>query len=406
MKKLFSLLKISPLVLLPLLAAFFIIGLSVFWIDETWIKIVSILVVSLLLGFTLESKYGLASNIILDEIAESPTETQATTNSALQEKWMNDFSELIIEVVEISNRQIENSRKQTEEAISNMSVRFSSLVERLNRALDAATISNAQLPDGDGNSSTLLDNIFVNSRKELSGVITNLADALVNRKSSFEQLTALSDETAVLKNMAEGVQKIASQTNLLALNAAIEAARAGEVGRGFAVVADEVRSLSIQSGETGKQITDSINHFTSSVQETMELATKGMEKDLLLEKEGSSTITSVLQSLEWMTQGLSESSEILKGESKLILQEVNEIIMSLQFQDRTSQILIHVEEGLSELPKLISEQVQMAGSGNLVALDKNAILEKLKLNYTTAEEVNMHDGAGGSAAVVDDIELF
>ena len=206
--------------------------------------------------------------------------------------------------------------------------------------------------------------------------------------------------------MAEGVEKIASQTNLLALNAAIEAARAGEVGRGFAVVADEVRSLSIQSGKTGRQITETINHFTSSVENTMNEATKSMEQDLLLEEKGSSTIKTVLESLEWMTKGMSESSEILKKESLQIVAEVNEIIMSLQFQDRTSQILLHVVDGLNELPKVIDEQMQKVANGESVKLDVDEILSSLRLSYTTAEEVSLHDGENIETQASNDIELF
>ena len=172
------------------------------------------------------------------------------------------------------------------------------------------------------------------------------------------------------------------------------------------MVADEVRSLSVQSGETGRQITETISHFTSSVDETMKQATAAMEKELLLEEEGSATIHEVLESLEWMTKGMSESSEILKSESVVIVQEVNEIIMSLQFQDRTSQILIHVVDGLNELPKVISEQMQKVVSGDTVGLDVSEILNTLKLNYTTAEEVSLHDNTSVDSSSSNDIELF
>ena len=53
---------------------------------------------------------------------------------------MQDFSEVIIKVIEVSNLQIETSRSQTEDAINKMSSRFTSLVTRLNSALDAATL--------------------------------------------------------------------------------------------------------------------------------------------------------------------------------------------------------------------------------------------------------------------------
>lgn len=393
--------RLPPLIFLPLLLALLVVLSSILWISTVWVKGAIVVSVFIVLGFIFESQHRKKSQKNTSNIEAVEKVQPATSDEMLQ-----NMSEVITQVIDISNRQIENSRIQTEEAITHMSSRFTSLVSRLNSALDAATLSNAAVPATDGSASTLLDNVFSNSREQLSSVISSLAEALVNRKSSFEQLKLLADDTAILKSMAEGVEKIASQTNLLALNAAIEAARAGEVGRGFAVVADEVRSLSIQSGETGRQITETINHFTSSVENTMEQATKGMEKDLVLEESGSTTIKTVLESLEWMTKGMSESSEILKRESMEIIQEVNQIIISLQFQDRTSQILIHVEEGLNELPKVINEQMHRMANGEIASLDLDEILNTLKLNYTTAEEVSLHEGGANQSKVENDIELF
>ena len=344
-------------------------------------------------------------NQIVATVSAEPEESEVIEHDVIHAP-IHNLSEVINEIVNVANRQIENSRVQTEDAITQMSLRFSSLVGRLTSALDAAKLANSEMPALDGSSSTLLDNVFDNSQVQLAGVITSLAEALESRKTSFEQLKELANDTAVLKSMAEGVEKIASQTNLLALNAAIEAARAGEVGRGFAVVADEVRSLSIQSGETGRKITETINRFTASVENTMSQATVAMERDLQLEQEGTSTIKEVLENLEWMTKGMSESSEILKDESVAIVGEVNEIIMSLQFQDRTSQILLHVIDSLNELPLIVGEQVQMIESGQMATLDVEAILSKLKLNYTTAEELSLHHGEEAAAVTESEVELF
>lgn len=394
-------LHLSPFLILPLLAGIVLVLLTVFWIESSWIKASIIIVVSILLGVKLDRQQRQMALIISSEAEEI-----ANTKIDVAHDPMQNLSEVINEIVNVANRQIENSRTQTEDAITQMSLRFTSLVGRLNSALDAATLANSEMPALDGTTSTLLDNVFTNSRIQLAGVITSLADSLVTRKSSFEQLKELANDTAVLKSMAEGVEKIASQTNLLALNAAIEAARAGEVGRGFAVVADEVRSLSIQSGETGRKITETINRFTASVENTMAQATIAMEEDLLLEQQGTATITEVLENLEWMTKGMSESSEILKSESIQIVAEVNEIIMSLQFQDRTSQILLHVIDSLNELPKIIGDQMDMLASGEIAELDVKAILETLKRNYTTAEEVSLHHGEDVAAIEDNEVELF
>ena len=394
--------KFSPFLVLPLLVGLILVGLTVFWIESAWIKAVTIIACSIFLALRLEF---LRKKIETENSAV--VETASTQETMLSDQWMSDLSELISEIIDISNRQIENSRIQTEEAIMQMGSRFTSLVTRLNSALDAANLSNSAMPAKDGSESTLLDNVFKNSNTELTSVIDNLSEGLKGRKSSFEQLSALAEDTVILKSMAEGVEKIASQTNLLALNAAIEAARAGEVGRGFAVVADEVRSLSIQSGETGRQITQTINKFTGSVEETMEQSSVAMEKELVLEKRGTEIILTVLESLGWMTKGMSESSEILKAESLEIVQEVNEIIMSLQFQDRTSQILIHVMDGLNELPKVLNKQMEMVTKGEIASLNVSEILNTLKGNYTTAEELSLHDnGSVDTSSSNDDIELF
>lgn len=396
-----STLKLSQFLVLPLISGLILVALTVFWIETAWIKVIIILLLSGLLGVKLEKQ-----RVNFEESITSEVDVIEETKSETAEVQLENLSKVITQIVEVSNRQIETSRVQTEEAITTMSGRFTSLVGRLNYAVEAANLANAELPAEDGSTSTLLDNVFIDSRKQLLGVITTLAEALDNRKSSFEHLKALADDTAILTSMAAGVEKIASQTNLLALNAAIEAARAGEVGRGFAVVADEVRSLSIESGETGRKISETIKHFTSQVENTMAQATVAMEKEMTLEEEGSSTIKTVLESLSWMTKGLSESSEILKTESVEIIKEVNEIIMSLQFQDRTSQILIHVTDGLNELPKLLNEQMHMVSLGEIHEINVEQILSTLKLNYTTAEEVSLHHGEDVESAAVSEVELF
>lgn len=362
------------------------------------IFIAGLMIVGLLIGYKLESSKTKLFTSMNDTIIHDEGDFQNNQNNQIER-----LSTIITQVIEVSNRQIESSRSQTEEAITQMAMRFGNLVQRLNTALDSARLANATVPN-DGK--TILTNVFENSRIQLSGVMQNMHSALDDRKASFQELQSLSEETDNLKIMAEGVQKIASQTNLLALNAAIEAARAGEVGRGFAVVADEVRSLSIQSGETGKQITSNIHDFTMKVENTLDVSTKSMEKEKELEENGSTTIKEVLDSLELVTQGMAQSSDILQHESEAIVHEVNDILVSLQFQDRTSQILEHVYQALDELAAKVNEDKQRIENGEESTLDCDEIMRKLEISYTTDEERQLHHGKSVNSNDNDDLEFF
>ena len=366
--------------------------------DLSVIFIATVIVVSFLVGFKLERMKTKLFTDMDNTIIHDEGDFQNKQNNQIEH-----FSNIITQVIEVSNRQIENSRSQTEEAITEMSIRFGNLVQRLNSALDSAKLANASVPN-DGK--TILTNVFENSRIQLNGVMQDMHEALSGRKSSFEELQSLSSETDNLKAMAEGVQKIASQTNLLALNAAIEAARAGEVGRGFAVVADEVRSLSIQSGETGKQITGTIHDFTSKVENTLQVSTESMVKETELEESGTTTIREVLDSLEMVTQGMAQSSDILQNESEGIVLEINDILVSLQFQDRTSQILQHVYQALDELTAKVNEDKQRIENGEESLLDCDEIMQKLEASYTTDEERQLHHGESVSSNKDDELEFF
>lgn len=276
------------------------------------------------------------------------------------------------------------SRDQMETAIVALVERFSGIVTKLEQALSASGEARNQ-----GNGRGIVE-VFADSERELRSLLDMLSSAASSKSAMLEKIQGLQQITAQLQKMAGDVASIAWQTNLLALNAAIEAARAGEAGRGFAVVANEVRMLSNRSAEAGKHIAQQVSQISSAIDSTCRAAGESMREEERAVQASEQTINTVLTDLRGVTDALVHSSELLARESAGIQGEVSEALVQLQFQDRVSQILAHVQQNIARLPDHLAEHRQRVSGDAVPALDARALLAELESTYAMAEERAMH----------------
>jgi methyl-accepting chemotaxis protein len=208
--------------------------------------------------------------------------------------------------------------------------------------------------------------------------------------------------------MASDVARIAQQTNLLALNAAIEAARAGELGRGFAVVAKEVRTLSTQSGDTGRRITEKVGTISAAILDTCASVNEAVAQEDGSTASARSTIASVLEEFKGIVEAYSRSSSLLKDESVEIQNEVNQALVQMQFQDRVSQIMSQVHKNMDRLPELLQDQhAQYLQTSVLQAPDAQVLLAELQKTYVMADQHVVHQGGKvAQSSATTDISFF
>lgn len=220
-------------------------------------------------------------------------------------------------------------------------------------------------------------------------------------QQEMEKLVSL---TVELEKMAVDVARIADQTNLLALNAAIEAARAGSAGRGFAVVADEVRKLSNLSGDTGKRISEKVRIVNQTITDTSVTVKASNERDTAEVTRAQHQIEEVLAGFKKRIAELTESSSLLRQKSEGIQSEIASTLVHLQFQDRVSQVLGHVEDNLTTLQTMVTR------GGTIDATDVETLLIALSESYTMMEEHHNHGADiashGGSNAPDNDVTYF
>ncbi|WP_440906296.1 methyl-accepting chemotaxis protein [Catenovulum sp. SX2] len=215
-------------------------------------------------------------------------------------------------------------------------------------------------------------------------------------------------QVKALHSLSQQVSEIASQTNLLALNASIEAARAGEQGRGFAVVADEVRALANTSGEAGKRISEMVKLLEEKMSDSTTHVQTIIEGNEATLSNFEQTIEAILN--DWLTLGKSNQTSAAKllQLNHEVLEEISQIIIDLQFQDRVSQIQDSTLYGLEKIAASLKQSEQtwrdLAGD-NLPAIDIASLKQQVQNKFTTHEQKQITSQVS-AAEKRNDIELF
>ena len=280
---------------------------------------------------------------------------------------------LLASVLPVWLEHVGSVKTQTEEAITQLLISFSSITEQF----EAAGFKGANGASADGQGATTIS-LLTLCERQLRPVISSMTRILDSKGTLVKSVHDLSVVTVELQNMASGVGHIAAQTNLLAINAAIEAARAGDSGRGFAVIAKEIRHLSQESAKTGKQITDRMASVTKMMKATVDAAAKASVDDkAIIELSGS-----VVQDVLAHVRALGTDAERMRGQGTIIRADIENLLVNLQFQDRVSQIISVIDGDIKRLRDTLDSDAAVPGADEW--------LTDLKRLYTMDDQHDIH----------------
>ena len=290
------------------------------------------------------------------------------------------WNRLLSEVLPIWQQHVTTSRTQIEEATTDLVVNFSRISDEFESAGFRTSTDNAdpQAPT----TSTLL----AMCEQDLRQVVSALSEISRSKGEMSLSMTELAKGTQDLQAMAHGVAQIAAQTNLLAINAAIEAAHAGDSGRGFATIAKEIRVLSQLSAQTAHQITEKIERVTKIMHDTSDAATKATTQEASIVEHSSRSVHGVLTHM----RQLSEDAQTMKERGQAIRSDIEQLVVSMQFQDRVSQILTVVDHDIRRLKGRADQTDQ-----DDPVPDSGEWLQELQSHYTMRDQ---HRSPGGSTA--------
>lgn len=315
----------------------------------------------------------------------------------------HNLDELCSEVMPVWCRQIEMARTHTEEEINALTFRFSEISQRVESAVKA---SQESVGGSDGGQ---LISLLKESQEKLDSIVLSLRSTVASKDSLLKEVSALGKLTADLQRMAKDVGDIAKKSNLVALNAAIAAAHAGEHGRGFAVVAREIGKLSSLSAETGKRIEETVGVVSQAIASTLQVSKQYSEKDEKTIDNSEQMIEEVLGSFRKTSTEIVSASCTLQEENRMIGNEIAQVIVSLQFQDRVNQILTHVREDIEKLERHLSDhKADSNASSSPKLIDISQWVTDLAKTYTMPQQHAAHRGeaVAGTAAATSDITFF
>ncbi|WP_167468808.1 methyl-accepting chemotaxis protein [Stutzerimonas zhaodongensis] len=306
---------------------------------------------------------------------------------AAQSVAMPSVEPLLSAVLPTWDKNIGQVRDIQQNSVRQLFDHFAGLSARLSQ-----TLSNSDnVIGGDGMANSLRQ-----AQTRLNEVTSAFHSASGRKAELLGTISDLNNYASELQAMAKHVQDIASQTNLLALNAAIEAARAGDYGRGFSVVADEVRKLSTLSAETGHRMGSKVSEINQAIRATVtaadELTTSERDNLSYLDTVAGDVMHGLGQSLN----ELSVTSLQLQQETRVTQGTIEEIVVSLQFQDRTDQMLDHLQHDMQRLDQAVR-------TGDDCVNDPQRWLRELHQHFTTDEE---RHGKARSKSSSDDVTFF
>ena len=288
------------------------------------------------------------------------------------------LTQLYTECAPVWIRQLETVRGEADTEVGQLARVFGHITQKLDDAIGLSGLS----PSRSGNAQDEILAALGRNGRELETLVAALRLLQTSKQRIVQEIGA---EAARLKDNASEIRQIALHIRMVALNATIEAARAGAAGKPFAVIVSDMRELAVRTAEASELFSRNNDRLHGMIGAAFrEQAQK--DSGIVSIAGAEELVRKVVASSEAMMRQLTRAIAAMEDERKGVREDISQVLVSLQFQDRVSQILSHVTRNLEDL----QGQLRI---GNLDSMGDLQWLERMAGTYSTPEEFDNHTGA-------------
>ncbi|MFC1856018.1 methyl-accepting chemotaxis protein [Thermodesulfobacteriota bacterium] len=213
-------------------------------------------------------------------------------------------------------------------------------------------------------------------------ILVKLESVFNKVELSAEQAMKFGNITEKIATIVDVITSIAKQTNILALNASIEATKAGEAGKGFSSVVSDIKSMSEDSKNAAKQISEMLKEIGSesdkivrSMKQSSNEITEGRRMlrvtDTTLER-----IISLVSETEVKVSKISALTATHLAKTNEIVTYVNEVATLSQENKNATE---NIAEASEDQQLSIAEMSESAQEMNNLSEELKDLTSKFKL---------------------------
>ena len=147
--------------------------------------------------------------------------------------------------------------------------------------------------------------------------------------------------------------------------------------------------------------------FNAAMKSVIDLTQKNAESDEASVAASESTIRDVMSGFRAVTSSLVDSASEMQETGENIRSEISEMLVSLQFQDRVSQILDHIAQHMKMLRERIDNVGALGADGSTAGVGElESWLQTMESTYATGEQQSAHAGIDDAAPTESQVAFF